>query len=345
MNTDVQNVARLSSLVRPHILKMSPYKSARSEYTGTKGIFLDANENSFGSVIDGSFNRYPDPLQLEVKKRLAHLKGVEVEQIFLGNGSDEAIDLLFRGFCEPARDVILTCPPTYGMYKVSADLNQIFIWEEPLSADFQLDADRVIARLTDQVKLIFICSPNNPSGNSLDPIAIETIIKAAPGLVVIDEAYIDFAPEKTKLSWLKQYPNLVVLQTFSKAWGLANLRLGAAYAHPFVIEILNKIKPPYNVNGLTQQMACEALDQVEKQEQMVAQMLEGRRWLEQALPELEGIQEVFPSDANFLLVRMKAAERVYGLLLAEEIILRNRSQVQLCEDCLRITVGRPEENH
>ncbi len=334
----------LQALVRPHIRDLKPYRSARDEFDGEAQVFLDANENSFGSVGGGGYHRYPDPLQQGVKRRLAAIKGVRPEQIFLGNGSDEPIDLLLRAFCEPRRDHVLTMPPTYGMYQVSADINQVKVVPVPLSDQFQINLSDTMSALRPGSKLIFICSPNNPSGNLLSAKAIQAILAKAPGLVVLDEAYIDFAPDASWLSRLDEHPNLVVLQTFSKAWGMAGLRLGAAYAHPEIVEVLNKIKPPYNLNSLTQEKALEALEQVEQKDQMVQDILAQRAPLAQALAELAIVEQVYPSDANFLLVKVDDADRRYQELVQHGTIVRNRSRVTLCENCLRITVGTPEEN-
>lgn len=334
----------IQALVRPHIRDLKPYRSARDEFDGEAQVFLDANENSFGSVVGGGYHRYPDPLQHKVKQRLAAIKGVRSEQIFLGNGSDEPIDLLFRAFCEPRRDHALTMPPTYGMYQVSADINQVKVVPVPLTDQFQINLSDTMSALRAGTKLIFVCSPNNPSGNLLSANAIQTILKKAPGLVVLDEAYIDFAPEASWLSRLDEHPNLVVLQTFSKAWGMAGLRLGAAYAHPEIVEVLNKIKPPYNLNSLTQEKALEAMEQVEQKDQMVQDILAQREPLAKALADLPVVEQIYPSDANFLLVKVDDADRRYRDLVQSGTIVRNRSRVTLCENCLRITVGTPDEN-
>ncbi len=335
----------VEAILRPHIKTLKPYSSAREEYSGKIGLFLDANENALGSPVKGNYARYPDPLQRELKKAIAELKGVQPEQIFLGNGSDEAIDLLFRAFCEPQKDQVLLLPPTYGMYQVSADINTIDTVSAPLTADFHIDVDKVLMALHPDIKLVFICSPNNPSGNLMDIKAIEEILTYAPGLVVVDEAYIDFANQPSLLSHLFQdYPQLVILQTFSKAWGLANLRLGMAFAHPEIIEVFNRIKPPYNVNGYTQQTALSTLQQKEKKQEMVREILASRDALAQSLTHIPFVKQVYPSDANFLLVKMDQAEQVYHDLIASHIIVRNRTKVLLCDDCLRITVGTQSEN-
>jgi histidinol-phosphate aminotransferase len=343
-DSEMPAVFDIQSLARPHLLKLKPYSSARDEFTGEAQVFLDANENAFGSVAEGAYNRYPDPMQQAVKAELAALKGLRPEQIFLGNGSDEAIDLLYRCFCEPGRDHALLMPPTYGMYQVSADIHRTDVVQIPLTPDFQMDTEEVIAALRPGTKLVFICSPNNPSGNCLAERDIELVLRHAPGLVVVDEAYIDFAPERSLAPFLSRWPNLVILQTFSKAWGMAGLRLGMAFAHPDVIAMLNKIKPPYNVNLLTQQLALDALRHPERHAQMVAGLLEQRAQLRALLAELPRIQHIYPSDANFLLVRVDDANGLYQDLIRQGIIVRNRSSVLHCGNCLRITVGTPEEN-
>ncbi len=335
----------IEKLVRPHIRDMQPYRSARDEFDGKADVFLDANENSLGSATSESYNRYPDPLQRDVKQKLAELKGVKPEEIFLGNGSDEPIDLLFRAFCEPKRDHVITMPPTYGMYQVSANLNQVKIVPVPLTDEFQINVGEVIGAFRPGTKITFICSPNNPSGNLLSIASIRKILEKAPGLVVVDEAYVDFSPEGSMLPHLADYPNLIVLQTFSKAWGMAGLRLGMAFAQPEIIEILNKIKPPYNVNTLTQQKALEALEEHEKVLGYVDTLVTSRNELANQLEKLDMVEKVYPSDANFLLVRVDDAPRRYHQLINEhQIVVRNRSNLALCEGCLRITVGTAAEN-
>ena len=334
----------LNQLVRKHILTLKPYSSAREEYTGRDGIFLDANENPIGSAGNENVNRYPDPFQREIKQRLAQLKGVEIGQIFLGNGSDEAIDLLFRVFCEPAEDHVLLLPPTYGMYQVSADINQIETRKINLTSDYQLDMPAVLKALDDNPKITFICSPNNPTGNLIYAADIEQVLNNAKGLVVIDEAYADFAPKASWVPHLKKHVNLLVLQTFSKAWGLANIRLGMAFAHPDMISLLNKVKPPYNISGLTQQAALKALSFPEEKDDMVRQLIHERKKLAESLEKLKIVEKIHPSDANFLLVKMERANEIYHNLIKSEIIIRNRSTVVKCEGCLRITIGTPSEN-
>ncbi|WP_303311528.1 histidinol-phosphate transaminase [Hymenobacter sp. BT730] len=335
----------LESLVRPNIRAMKPYSSARDEFQGEAHVMLDANENSLGSAGPERFNRYPDPLQRAVKAGLAPLKGVSPEQIFLGNGSDEAIDLLVRLTCTPGQDSILILPPTYGMYEVAANLNDVGIERLPLSADFQLSAETVAGILASEAKLVFLCSPNNPTGNLLHSEGIEQILRGFRGLVVVDEAYVDFAEAPSWTTRLHEFPNLVVLQTFSKAWGLAGLRLGMAFASPELIKYLNKIKPPYNVSEATQQHALQALRDAPHFEQMRRELLLGRDWLQERLPALKIVEEVFPSDANFLLVRFRPdATAVYDFLLGRGIVVRNRTSQPGCTGTLRLTVGTPQEN-
>jgi histidinol-phosphate aminotransferase len=337
----------LRSLLRPHLLTLTPYSSARDEYTGTEGVFLDANENPLGSVTDAStppVNRYPDPYQSAIKHKLAPIKGVRPGQIFLGNGSDEAIDLLVRAFCVPGQDNVVILPPTYGMYEVAANVNDVAVRKVPLTPDYQLDAEAVLAAADARTKLIWLCSPNNPTGNVLDRAALRRVVEQAPGLVVVDEAYIDFAPDTTLLPELDRYPNLVVIQTFSKAWGLAGLRVGMAFGSEELIGVLNKIKPPYNLNLLTQQYVLKALDHVTKKDEYVAELTRNREVLAGELRELPMVEAVFPSDSNQLLVRFDDAAAVFAYLLSNKIIVRDRSKVTLCERSLRISVGTQSEN-
>lgn len=326
--------------VRPNILKLKPYSSARSEFDGEADVFLDANENPF----ETGYNRYPDPLQYEVKERISRIKEVSVEQIFLGNGSDEVIDLLIRIFCEPGIDQIITLPPTYGMYKVSADIANVGIIEVPLDEAFQPDVDAILNAQTTTTKILFICHPNNPTANDIQIEKIETLVERFRGIVMIDEAYIDFSLSKSGLSLLQKYPNLVVSQTFSKAWGLAGIRLGMAFASEQIIGLFNKVKPPYNINQLTQTAAINALNQLDKKELWVHTILNERQQLEKQLAGFDFIQKIHPSAANFLLVKVSDPDGLYQHLLNEKIIVRNRSNVLKCEGCLRITIGLPEEN-
>ncbi|MFC4874251.1 histidinol-phosphate transaminase [Negadavirga shengliensis] len=334
----------INKLLRPHIRQLKPYSSARDEYSGTEGIFLDANENPLGSITEENFNRYPDPYQWALKSRISEIKGVAPERIFLGNGSDEAIDLLYRAFCIPGRDNVLLLPPTYGMYEVSANINDVAVKKINLTTDFQIDIANVLKAIDENTKVIFICSPNNPSGNKFHRKDIYAILKAFQGIVVVDEAYIDFSDEPSFTEDLDQYPNLLVLQTFSKAWGLASLRLGMAFASAEIIRIFSKIKPPYNISGLTQDTVLQSLKDTKKMENMVGEILRERDYLESQLQLLPEVQNIHPSHANFLLVKIEDARKTYETLVANKIIVRDRSNVTLCEECLRITVGTREEN-
>ncbi len=334
----------LKSVIRPHILTLTPYSSARDEYTGKEGVFLDANENPIGSVVSEDWNRYPDPYQWAIKQKLAPIKQVRPTQIFLGNGSDEPIDLLIRATCTPQQDNILIMPPTYGMYQVSADVNDVTVIKVPLTPDFQINTDAVLNAITPNTKLVWVCSPNNPTGNLLEREAILRILDNFNGLVVVDEAYIDFADSQSFTQILEQFPNLVVLQTFSKAWGLAALRLGMCFASEELIKILNKIKSPYNLSGPTQKLLLEALDNETQKNEMVVEILKQRDELEQNLSQLPIVQHIYPSDSNSLLVRFDDAPATMNHLLEQKIIVRDRSKVTLCEGCLRITIGTEHEN-
>lgn len=334
----------INQLLRPHLQTLVPYSSARDEYTGKEGIFLDANENPFGSVTEEPFNRYPDPYQHAIKDKLAPIKGVSPSHIFLGNGSDEPIDLLVRAFCEPQQDNMIILPPTYGMYEVSANINNVAIQKVPLTPDFQLEVNAILSAVNEHTKIIWICSPNNPSGNLVDRSAISRIIQSVNCLVVVDEAYTDFAPSETFLPDLEKYPNLVVLQTFSKAWGLAALRLGMAFASEEIVKILNKIKPPYNINGLTQKVLIDALDHEELKNKYVQEILQNRDHLVQKLATLPIVVKIFPSDANFILVRFTDSMAVFNFLINNKMILRDRSKVKWCDNSIRITVGTAREN-
>ena len=334
----------LQALLRPHIATLKPYSSARDEYSGEAGVFLDANENPSGSVAGGDYNRYPDPLQKELKKQLSEIKGLPAVNIFFGNGSDEAIDLLFRAFARPGIDNVVILPPTYGMYEVSASINDIEVRKANLTVDFHLDLEAILKAVDDHTKMIFVCSPNNPTGNLMDSSAILKLLQSFKGLVVVDEAYIDFANVESHSAYLQQYPNLVVLQTLSKAWGLAALRCGIAFASAEIIAILNKIKPPYNIGKHTQEAALKALHQEKEKNRMVAETVEQRASLEKALSGLNTVLHIYPSDANFLLVKVKNARDLYQYLLDSKIVVRDRSKVILCDECLRITVGTAEEN-
>ncbi|MFZ4101729.1 MAG: histidinol-phosphate transaminase [Sphingobacterium thalpophilum] len=335
---------KLDHILRKNIKELVPYSSARDEFKGEASIFLDANENSFGSPLDQNYNRYPDPLQLKVKKRLSEIKGVPVKNIFLGNGSDEAIDILFRAFCNPGIDNVITLPPTYGMYEVSANINDVEVRKIPLKADYQLNMDAIAEAIDDHTKIIFICSPNNPSGNSIDRQDIETIIANFNGLVVIDEAYINYSRQKTFIQELTEYSNLVVLQTLSKAWGLAGLRIGMAFGSEEIIEIFNKVKPPYNINEASQELAFEALKHVDQVNNWIKETVAERSNLIDKLSQHELVKKIYPSDANFILVKTTNPKGIYNHLVGLGIIVRDRSKVELCDGCLRITIGTPKEN-
>lgn len=330
----------LDDLVRANVKAMKPYSSARDEFKGDAEVFLDANENPFPSP----YNRYPDPLQWKVKEQLARIKKVQPEQIFLGNGSDEAIDLLVRAFCEPSRDEILITEPTYGMYTVCADVNAVAINKVLLTPEYDLDLDATLNAIGPNTRIVFLCSPNNPSAALLNRERIANVIKTFKGLVVVDEAYIDFCESPSWIEQLDQYPNLVVLQTFSKAWGLAALRCGMAYASSEIISVLNKIKYPYNINIQTQELVLQALSNEKQKDSWVREILSERQALTEKLQQLTIVKKVFPSDANFVLVRVSDAQSVYKYLMQNGIIVRDRSRVTLCEDCLRVTIGTRAEN-
>lgn len=332
------------NLVRKNIRALKPYSSARDEFKGEASIFLDANENSLGSPLLKWYNRYPDPMQWQIKEKIAKIKHVDIEQIFLGNGSDEPIDLLFRCFCEPGIDEVIICPPTYGMYEVSANINNISLNRVPLNSDFQLDLPALEDAIKPNTKIIWICSPNNPTGNSIDRQDIEMILNNFDGLVVIDEAYINFARQRSFIMDLNDYPNLVVLQTLSKAWGLAGLRMGMAFSSRDIIAYLNKVKPPYNISQPVQDLVNKALDEIGGVNDMIRILVESRNQLAVALSETSEVMHVYPSDANFLLVKFKNAKAMYAYLLEKGIVLRDRSNVLLCDQCLRITVGSEDEN-
>jgi len=334
----------LNILLRENIKKLVPYSSARDEFKGEAKIFLDANENSFGSPLTKWYNRYPDPLQWKVKEKLSEIKGISSANIFLGNGSDECIDVLQRAFCEPGIDNIIICPPTYGMYEVSANINNVAIKKVPLTPAFQLNLPAIEEAIDDNTKMIFLCSPNNPTGNSLIREDIEMILNNYFGIVVIDEAYINFSRFRSFTQELNDYPNLVVMQTLSKAWGLAALRVGISFASEAIIAIMNKIKPPYNINQASQDLALQALGELEQVNTMIMEIVNERKRLEQQLQQIKLVKQVYPSDANFLLVKVTNARGIYQYLLDKAIVVRDRSKVELCEGCLRITVGTPAEN-
>ncbi|CAN5220393.1 histidinol-phosphate transaminase [soil metagenome] len=334
----------LNALIRPNIRALKPYSSARSEFVGAAEVFLDANENAFGSPAGDGMNRYPDPLQTALKAGLAKILNVSPEQIFIGNGSDEAIDLLLRVFCIPGKDEIIICPPTYGMYRVSADINDVFVKEVPLTLEFQLDVPAILQSVTELTKIIFICSPNNPTGNLMNRDSIVEIAKNFDGLVVVDEAYIHFAEADSIVSEIDSLPNVVVLQTFSKAWGMAGIRVGIAIAGKEIVGSMNKVKPPYNVSGIAQQVVLDALDRRDQFAIWTASAIKERERMEEKLIGLDLVINVFPSDANFLLVRVTDAAAIYRYLIDQKIVVRDRSNVELCEGCLRITIGTPKEN-
>jgi len=334
----------LNTLLRDNIKKLVPYSSARSEFKGEASVLLDANENAFGSPYRENYHRYPDPLQHQVKAKLTKIKGVPAENIFLGNGSDEAIDLLFRAFCTPGKDNVILVPPTYGMYEVSANINDVAFKKVNLTVDYQLDLDAIAAAIDANTKMIFICSPNNPTGNSLNRQDIETVLVNFDGLVIVDEAYINYSKQPSFTKDLAEFPNLVVLQTLSKAWGLAALRLGMAFASTSIIEVFNKIKPPYNINQATQDIVLEALDNVEQVNTWIKAIVEERESLSQRLQALDQVEHITPSDANFILVKLEEPKALYNFLVSHGIIVRDRSKVELCEGCLRLTIGTAEEN-
>ena len=334
----------LDKLVRPNIKTLKPYSSAKDEYTGDAKILLDANENSLGSPLTKWYNRYPDPYQQKLKDKLAFVKQIAANQIFIGNGSDECIDILFRTFCEPGKDNIIICPPTYPMYEVSANINDIAIQKAPLLSDYQLNLAHIEQLVNPNTKIIWICSPNNPTGNSLDRIDIETILNHFEGIVVVDEAYINFSKQKSFVQSLIDYPNLVVLQTLSKAWGLAGLRLGMCFASPQVIGFMNKVKAPYNINIVTQELALQALEEVGQVNDMIKLLVDMRIALADVIASMPHVIQVFPSDTNFILVKIPKARQLYEYLLIQGIIVRDRSALELCEDSLRITVGTEQEN-
>lgn len=332
----------LNRLLRDNIRKMLPYSSARDEFKDASAdmIFIDANENPFSNGL----NRYPDPQQSLVKVELAQIKGTEFENILLGNGSDEVLDLIFRAFCEPKTDQVIALPPTYGMYKVLANTNDVQLINIPLLESFQPNTEEIIQQRTPNTKLLFLCSPNNPTANSFDADKIEELINAFDGIVVIDEAYIDFSTQESWISRLEEFPNLIVTQTLSKAYGLAAIRLGICYASKEIIAVLNKIKPPYNVNQLTQEAALKAIQNQEKVNQEIQQIIDQRNKLILDLEEIDIVKEIFPSDANFLLARVDDANLRYEQLIKRGIVVRNRGNQVLCENCLRFTVGTNIEN-
>jgi histidinol-phosphate aminotransferase len=334
----------INNIIRENIKNLTPYSSARDEFKGEASIYLDANENAYGSPLEQQYNRYPDPLQYKVKKRLSDIKGVPPRNIFLGNGSDEAIDILFRSFCNPGIDNVILVPPTYGMYQVSANINDVQIKNVLLTEDYQLNMEGIAEAIDKYTKMIFICSPNNPTGNSINRDDIETLLANFNGLIVVDEAYINFSRQKTFIQELTEYANLVVLQTLSKAWGLAGLRVGMAFASEEIIEVMNKVKPPYNINEASQELALKALQNVEQVNGWIKETLSQRDKLVLTLKDFDFVLDIYPSDANFILVKTTDPKSIYDFLVERGIIVRDRSKVDLCEGSLRITVGTPAEN-
>lgn len=330
--------------MRTYLKKVKAYSSARDEYEGALGVFLDANENALGSASQELYNRYPDPHHKALKAKWSALKSIEPDRIFFGNGSDEPIDLLIRLFCEPGVDYIITLPPTYGMYEVSAAINNVANKQVPLKADFSIDLTALKSTWDEHAKLIFLCSPNNPSGNLLDRETMLEILKTFPGMVVVDEAYIDFSSEPSWVDDVARFPNLVVLQTLSKAWGMAGIRVGVAMGDPYVISMLDRIKPPYNLSQANQRLALEALNNQEKKEAHVKTTLVERDRLNEALSDLDFVRKTVPSNANFLLVKFDRAREIFEYLIRERVIVRDRTSHLHCEGCLRITIGKPEEN-
>ena len=333
------------NFILEHIWNLKPYSSARDEFKGKEGVFLDANENPMGSGVPEKWNRYPDPLQLTIKEQLAAIKQCNIDQIFLGNGSDEAIDLIMRMTCQSGIHNIILCPPTYGMYEVSASINHIEQRKVSLLTNYQLDVAGILEAIDSNTRLLFICSPNNPTGNKLNRTDIYTLIETfKTGFVIIDEAYIDFSDEPSFIQELAKYPQVIVMQTLSKAYGLASLRLGMAFAHPTIIGLLNKIKPPYNIGGATQEIVIKALANTSFKEDTVSLLLAERKRLMESLGQIPEVIHIYPSDANFILVRFKKSNELFNYLISEKLITRNRSTVTLCEDSIRITIGLSEEN-
>jgi histidinol-phosphate aminotransferase len=328
----------INKLVRGNVIRLTPYSSARDEFSGKSGIFMDANENPYGNL-----NRYPDPYQRDLKKAISKVKGVEEEKIFLGNGSDEIIDLCFRIFCNPGTDKVLTFTPTYGMYQVSASVNDIEVIRIPLNENFQIDMNRVSPLFSDKnLKLIFICSPNNPTGNAMNYPDVEKILSNFEGIVVIDEAYIDFSEKPSFIRLIERYPNLIIMQTFSKAFGLAAARIGMAFSNRSVIQYFNKLKPPYNISTINQKAVLSKLERIEEYKTQVIKIKKERERLSSNLIKMKITEKVFPSDANFLLVKVKNADYIYKTLVNKNIITRNRSSI--INNCLRITIGKKSEN-
>ena len=334
----------LNNLVRGNIRNLKPYSSARHEFTGKASVFLDANENAFGSPLAVGYNRYPDPLQWQLKFQLARIKGVPAENICIGNGSDEIIDLAYRIFCNPGKDNVIICPPTYGMYAVNADINDVEIRKVNLTEAFQLDVEGILQATDGNSKLLFICSPNNPTGNNMNRADVELLLNNFPGIVIIDEAYINYSKQKTFIQELIEYPNLIVMQTLSKAWGLAALRLGLCYASLDIIDLFNKVKPPYNINEASQQLALEALQNTQQVNEWIKQVIQQKEILINECKNFSFIKSVYSSDANFILLKVADADLLYQYLASNAIVVRNRNKETGCENCLRISIGTPEEN-
>lgn len=336
---------KFENFILPHIWNLKPYSSARDEFKGKEGVFLDANENPLGSGVVENWNRYPDPLQLAIKEQLAEIKACSTDQIFLGNGSDEAIDLLMRMTCQSGVHNIIICPPTYGMYEVSASINHIEQRKVSLTTNYQLDVEGILQTKDVNTRLLFLCSPNNPTGNKLNRSDIYTLIESFnSGFVIIDEAYIDFSDEPSFILELEKYPQVIVMQTLSKAYGLASLRLGMAFAHPTIIGLLNKIKPPYNIGGATQEIVHKALANLAFKDKAVHLILGERSRLIESLQTIQEVLHIYPTDANFILVKFAQANELFNYLIEAKLITRNRSSVALCEDSIRITIGISEEN-
>ena len=334
----------LESIVRENVRNLVPYSSARSEFSGDARVFLDANENSFGSPVGRGYNRYPDPVQSKLKEIIADINDLGTNNIFIGNGSDEAIDLVIRIFCRPRIDNVLICPPTYGMYEVSAAINDVEVKRANLTRDFQLDVDAIKTAVDVNTRLIFICSPNNPTGNCMRRNTILRIASLFRGIVVVDEAYTHFSKQQSLIDELDRFPNLVVLQTFSKAWGLAGVRVGLAFADKRIIDLFNKVKPPYNVSQVAQEVIIAALEKRSEVAQTAAEIVMEREVLRTVLRRFTFVKKIYPSDANFLLVKVTNATELYKYLLNEQIVVRDRSNIELCEDCLRITIGKTSED-
>lgn len=344
MNQKMPKTIDIDSLVRPNIRNLKPYRSARDDFD--KGLLLDANENSLGSPVrnDLELHRYPTPTQDELRKKIAEWRQVDFENIFLGVGSDEAVDLLMRIFCEPGEDSIITTPPTYGMYKVCANINNLNIKEVLLTDSFQLQPEKIIDIADDQTKVLFLCSPNNPTANNLKQTDLLKLVTKFPGIVVVDEAYIDFSGQESMAGLVQQYPNLVVLQTFSKSLGMAGIRLGIAISNPQIISYLMKVKAPYNINKLTANTALDAFDNMELVKFNIQKIKEEKEYVAEQLDHAEEVEKVYPSDANFLLFKIQNAQEVYRKLADRGVIVRYRGNEPLCENCLRVTIGMPDEN-